>query len=131
LKFALGLGAVGGFDAFVEAGQFLADRLAFRFRSFAGGVAMSRLANRFTLGASFLFALILRASNSADGFFAVDSAFGAGGFFALHLAFRAFAHGVANSRAGGVIALPFALRVAFFCGGNSHQQHESNSKEKT
>jgi hypothetical protein len=45
LQFALGLGAVGGLDAFVEASELFADRLALWFWSFAGGVAVSRLAN--------------------------------------------------------------------------------------
>jgi hypothetical protein len=114
LQLALGLSTVGGLDTFVEAGELLAHRLALGFRGLAGGVAVSRLANRLALGAALLLALILGAANGADWFLAVNCALGAGGLLALHLAFGSLAHRVANRRASGVIALPFALRVALF-----------------
>jgi hypothetical protein len=120
--------AVGGLGALVEAGEFLAHRLALGFRSLAGGVATSWLADRLALGAAFLLALVLGAADGADGFLAVNSAFGAGGFLALHLAFGSFTHRVANSRAGGIIALPLALGVAFFSrdGGDGQEGKDDN-----
>jgi len=45
LQLALGLGAVGGLGALVEASEFLANRLALGLGGFAGGVAVSRLAD--------------------------------------------------------------------------------------
>ncbi len=75
-------------------------------------VALSRSAYRLTLGAGILLAHILGATNRANRLFAVNSALRASGLFTLHLAARAFADGVAHSRADGVIALPSAGRVA-------------------
>jgi len=112
LQLALGLGAVGRLNALVEASEFLADRGALGLRSLAGGVATSRLADRLAFGAAFLLALVLGAADGADGLLAVDGALSASGLLALHLAFRALAHRVANGRASGVITLPLALGVA-------------------
>jgi len=113
LKFALGLSAVGGLDALVCAVQLLAHRGALGFGGSAGGVATCGLAHGLALGASVLLTLLLRAADGAHGTLAVDGALGTRGLLALHLALRARAHGVADSRAGGVITLPLALRVAF------------------
>jgi len=89
--------------------------LASGFGCFAGGVAVSWLAHRLAFRATFLFALILGAANGANGLFAVYSALSASSFLALHLALRSFTDRMADSRAGGVIALPLALRVALLC----------------
>jgi hypothetical protein len=131
LQLALGLGAVGRFYALVEASEFLADRLASGLRSLAGGVATGRLADRLALGASFLLALVLGATDGADRLLAVNRALSAGRLLALHLAFGALAHRVANGRASGVITLPLALGVALLRRSASHQQHQSNSENES
>jgi len=123
LQLALGLGAVGRLYALVEASEFFADRGALGLRSLTGSVATSGLADRLALGASFLLALVLGAADGADRLLAVNRALSAGGLLALHLAFRALAHGVADSRANGVIALPLAVWVALF---SSHSAEEYN-----
>ena len=112
LQFALGLRAVGGLGALVLAGELLADGSALRLGRRTGGVATCRLADRLALGAVILLTLILGAANRADGLLAMDGALGARHLLALHLALRTLANGVAHSRAGRVIALPFADRVA-------------------
>lgn len=114
LQFTFGTLAVGRFNTFVEASEFFTNGLTFRFRSLASGVATSRFANRFTLGATFLFTLILGATDSADRLFTMNSAFSASSFLTLHLAFRSFTNRVADSRALRIITLPFAGRMAFF-----------------
>jgi len=129
LQLALGLLAVGGFDTLVEAGEFLAHRLALGFGGFAGGVAVGGFADRFALGASFLLALVLGTADGADGFLTVNSALGAGGFLTLHLALGTLANRMAHSRAGGVITLPLALRVALFCRSSSNQENNDDGKE--
>lgn len=131
LQFTLGLGTVGGLDALVEAGELFADRLASWFRRFASGMAVSRLANRFALGAALLLALIFRATNSADWLFAVHGAFGTSGFLALHLAFRSLTHRVTNRGASRVIALPLAQRVTLLCEGYSGEEKDSEAKQRT
>jgi hypothetical protein len=130
LQLALGLGAVRGLGALVEAGEFLANRLALGLGGFAGGVAVSRLADRLALGAAFLLALVLGAADGANGLLAVNGALSAGGFLALHLALGAFAHGVADSRAGGIIALPLAHRVALLCRDSSHHENDNDGEEE-
>jgi len=127
LKLALGLGAVGGLEAFVSANELLANGAAAGFGGRASGVAAGRLADGLALGAVFLLALVLGAADGADGLLAVDGALSARDFLALHLATRTLADGVANSGAGGIIALPLAVRMAL--GGedasNSHKGEES------
>jgi len=130
LQLALGLGAVGGLEALVLAVQFLANRAAAGFGGVASGVAASRLANGLALGAVFLLALVLGAADGADGLLAVNSALSARNFLALHLALRALAHGVADSRAGGVITLPLASGVALLrADGNGKQADSQGYKE--
>jgi len=130
LQLALGLGAVSGLGALLVAGELLADGGALGLWSLAGGVAVSRLADRLTLGAAFLLALVLGAADCANGLLAVNSALGAGGLLALHLALGALADWVANSRAAGIIALPLALRVALAGRSSSHRQDENNGKQE-
>jgi len=73
--------------------------------------------------------LVLGATNSANGLFAVNGALCAGGFLALHLALGTLAHGVADSRAGGIIALPLAHGVALLCRDSSHQENDNDAEE--
>jgi len=75
-------------------------------------VALSRRANRLTLGARVFLAHVLRATNAAFGLFAVDRAFGTFRLLTLHFTFGTSADGVANGRAARVVALPAAHRVA-------------------
>jgi len=126
LQLTLGLGTVDWLDALVLAVESLAHWSALGLWSNAGGVATSRLADSLTLWAAVLLAQLLRATNSANRAFAVDGALGTGDLLTLHLALGASAHWVANSRACGIIALPFAHRVALFGHSHSHQQEESN-----
>jgi hypothetical protein len=86
LELALGALAVGGLDALVVAFEFLANRRALGFGSSAGGVALSGSADSLALGAVFLLAIVLGATNRANRAFAVNGAFSAGGLFAAHLA---------------------------------------------
>jgi len=130
LKLALGLGAVGGLEAFVPANELLANGAAAGFGGRASGLAASRLADGLALGAVFLLALVLGAADGADGLLAVNSALSARDFLALHLAARALAHGVADSRAGGVITLPLASGVALLrADGNGKQADSQGYKE--
>jgi len=121
LQLALGTSAVGRFDAFVLAIQFFADWRAFRIRRCACGVALRRCANCFTLWAAILLALIFRATNRADRFFAMNNTFSTRSLFTSHLTFRTSAHWVANSRARRIIALPTASRVALFSSNKSNK----------
>ena len=105
----------------------LAERSAVGFGGSAGGTADSGTAHGFASGAVFHFAHFLRATDGADGFFAVDFAFGALRGLAVHLALGASAHGVALGGADGVVAQPFALGVAGGChGGNGDKSKKSN-----
>jgi len=112
------------------AGELLADGGALGLGGFAGGVAVGRLADGLALGASLFLALVLGATNGANGLLAVHSALGAGGFLALHLALGALADGVAHSRAGRIITLPLAGGVALGSRGRSHAQKESNTEKE-
>jgi len=124
LQLALGTSAVGGFDALVLAVQFFADWRAFWIRSSAGCVALRRSANSFTLRAACLFASVLGASNRAGWAFAVNGALCARSLFASHFALGTSANWVADSRAGWIIALPLALRVALIsCNSDSKQNN--------
>jgi len=130
LKFALGLGAVGGLEALVLAVQFLANRAAAGFGSVASSVAASRLADGLALGAVFLLALILGAADGADGLLAVDGALGARDFLALHLAAGALTDGMADSGAGRIVALPLAGWVALIRGGeHAGEGHKGEKSE--
>jgi hypothetical protein len=126
LQLALGLGAVDWLDALVLAVELFAHRGALGFRSHAGGVATSGLADSLALRAAVLLAQVLGATNGAHWAFAVDGALRAGDLLTLHLALGACAHRVAHSRAGGVIALPFAHGVALFCSSHCDQQEKGN-----
>jgi len=128
LQLALGLLAVGGLDALVLAVEFLAHWAALGFRSRAGGVALSGSAHGLALRAGVLLAVVLGATDGADGAFAVNGALGAGDFFASHFARGAGAHWVADGGALRIVALPAALRVALFSSnGSSQSQDQSNS----
>jgi len=130
LEFALGLGAVGGLEALVAADKFFANGAAAGFGGRASGVATSRLADGLALGAVFLLALVLGAADSANGLLAVNRALSAGNFLALHLASRTFTDGVAHSRAGGVITLPLAGRVALLRADGDGEQANSQGDEE-
>jgi len=112
LQLALRTSAVGGLEALLTAVELLADWRALRLGSHASGVAAGRLADGLALVAGQLLAGVLGASNGADGALAVNGALGARYLLALHLALRASAHWVANSRALRVVAHPLAHRVA-------------------
>ena len=127
LQLAFGTLAVGGLDALVVAFQFLADRRAFGFGSSAGGVALSGSADSLALGAVFFLAIVLGATNRANGAFAVNNAFSAGGLLATHLALRTSANGVADSRALRVITLPAALRMALLSNDGTDSQEAESS----
>jgi len=122
LQLALGTSAVSGLDALVLAVQFFADWRAFWIRSSAGCVALRRSANSFTLRAACLFASVLGASNRAGWAFAVNGALCARSLFASHFALGTSANWVANSRAGWIIALPLALRVALISSNDNSQK---------
>jgi len=129
LQLALGLGAVGGLDALVRAFEFLADRGALGLGGGASGVALSRRADGLALGAGLLLAIILGATDRAHRTLAVNGALGARSLLALHLADGALANGVADSRAGGVIALPFAVGVALLSSSHGQEGEQGNSDE--
>jgi hypothetical protein len=76
-EFTLRTRAGGGLSARPRAFGFFAQRSAVGFRGNAGGVAFSRGANSFALGAVILFTHIFRATDRAFGLLAVDSALGA------------------------------------------------------
>lgn len=103
----------------------LAERGTIRFGSGASGAAHCRTADGLTLWASsFPFSLhlthFLRTAYRADRLFTVNLTLCTFTRFAVHLAVRARAHGVALSRAHRVVTQPFALWVArSFIGHNS------------
>jgi len=121
LKFALGTSAVGGLQALLAAVQLFADGRALRFRSHAGGVATSRLAHSLALVASQLLASILGAADRADRALAMDGALGTRYLFALHFAFGASAHWVADSRALRIVTHPLADGMARARAGENHR----------
>jgi len=112
LQFTFWTRAGSGFSATPIACGFFAQWRAFGFWGNASGVAFRRSTHGLTFGAIIFFAHILRASNRAFGLGTMNSAFCALTFFTLHLALRACTDGVANSRAGWVIALPATSWVA-------------------
>jgi len=112
LKLAFGTRASRGFGARPRARGFFTERGTVGFGGNASGVALGRGAHGFTLGAIAFLAEILGATNRALGLLAVNGALGALRLLALHLAFGTRAHRVADGRAGGVVALPSAFRVA-------------------
>jgi len=126
LQLALGLGTVDWLSTLALAVELFAHWSALWLWSDTGGVAAGRLADGLTLRAAILLAQVLGAADCADWTFAVDCALRAGYLFTLHLALGASTHWVAHSRAGWVIALPFAHGVALLSGGNSQNQKESN-----
>jgi hypothetical protein len=130
-QLALRLGAEGRGLALPGALGLLAERGAVRLRGSAGGAAHGRAADSLAFGAALELAHLLGAAHGADRFLAVDFAFGALGLFAVHLAFRAGAHGVALGGAHGIIAEPLALRVALSAnsdlGGGNHANAEKHN----
>jgi len=80
---------------------------------------------------------VLRATNVAFGFIAVNFATSASSLLALNLALWSFAHRVALGRAHGVVALPSAFRVAFSISigvnlhfvGHDGDDHEGEDEE--
>jgi len=129
LQLALGLGAVGRLDALVLAVEFLAHRAAFGLGSGASGVALSRVADGLARRASLLLAVVLGAADRANRALAVHDAFSASSLFASHLALRARAHRVADSRALRIIALPAAHGVALLGSRNSDDGQQNDESE--
>ena len=103
-KLAFGLGAQSGGLAFPGALGLLAERSTVGFGGGAGSSADSGAAHGFTGWAVIHLAHFFGATDRAHGFFAVNFTFGAFGRFAVHLAFRASAHGVALGGADRVVA---------------------------
>ena len=111
-KLALGARAHQRLAALPVAVGGLAERGALGLGGNAGSVADGRRADGLALRAVVLLAERLRATHGASGLLAVNITLRARKLLALHLALGASADGVAHSRAGGVIALPLADRVA-------------------
>lgn len=129
LQLALGLLAVGGLHALVLAVEFLAHGAALGLGGGAGGVALSGVANSLAGRAGVLLAVVLGATDAANGALAVHDALGAGGLFASHFALRARADWVAHCRAGGVIALPAALGVALLSGSEGSESQDKSDDD--
>jgi len=130
LQLALGTSAIGGLGAFVLAIKFFTNRRAFRIRSGASGVALWRRANGLAFGARVLLAFVGWATNTADWALAMNNALGTRSLFASHFALGFGANRVANSWAGGIIALPFACRVALLSNSEANDQEESQSEQR-
>jgi len=130
LQLALGTSAIGGLSALVLAIEFLANRGAFRIWGSASGVALRRRANSLAFGARVLFAFISGATNTADWALAMNNALGTRSLFASHFALGFGANRVANSWAGGIIALPFACRVALLSNSEANDQEESQGEQR-
>jgi len=126
-KLTFGFGAKSGGFAFPGALGFLTERSTIGFGSSTGSSANGGTANSLASRAVFHFTHFLGATDRADGFFAVNFTFGTFRGFAVHLAFGASADGVAFSGADGIVAQPFALRVASRCRSKGH---DGNSKNK-
>jgi hypothetical protein len=94
----------------------------------AGGTADSGAADGLTSGAVLHLAHLLRASDGADGLFAVNLALSALSRLAVHLALGASTHGVALGRAHGVVTKPLALWVAL--GGHSRGGKRQDNEGK-
>jgi len=117
LQLALGAWAGRRLGARPRALGLLAQRRAVGLRGYAGGVALGGRTHGLALGAVFLLAHVLRAAHAALGLLAVNRAFGAFRLLALHFTLGASTDRVADGRAGWVIALPTALRVALVGSG--------------
>jgi len=113
-KLTFGFRAESGGLTFPGTLSFLAQRSAVGFRGSTGSSADGGTADSFTSWAVFHFAHLFRTTDGAHGFFTVNFAFGTFGGFAVHLALRTSADGVAFGRAHRVVAQPFALRVALY-----------------
>jgi len=117
LKLAFRTRASLGFGTAPVALGFFAKRGAVGFGSDAGGSALSRGANGFTLRTVILLAHVLGAANTAFRLLAVHSALGTGSLLALHFTFRSSTNGMALCRADRVVTLPSTLRVALSLSG--------------
>jgi len=115
-EFALGTRAQSGLLALPVALGLFAHGGADGVGSSAGSTALSGSADSLALGAVSGLAEILRATHIALWLVAVNLARSARGLLAVDLALRTFAHRVALSGAGRIVALPSALRVA--CSGS-------------
>jgi hypothetical protein len=125
----LGVGAESGSFAFPGTLGLFAQRSTVGFGCSTGCSAYGGTADGFTSWAIFHFTHFFGATDRADGFFAVNFTFGTFEGFAVHLAFRAGANGVALGRAYRVVTQPFALWVA--SGGRGNSQDNSKSKDNT
>lgn len=126
-KFTLGTRAHERLTALPVTVSGFTERSTLGLGSNTSGVADGRRADSLTLGAVILFTKGLGATNRASWLFAVNVTLGAREFFALHLALGACANGVADSRAGRIITLPFALWVAANRGLSSNSYCNENS----
>jgi len=114
LELAFGARAGRRFSARPRARSLLTERRAVGFRGNTGSVALGRGANRLAFRARVFLAHVFRATNRAFRLLAVNRAFSAFRLLTLHLAFRASADRVTNSRARRIVALPATGRVAVF-----------------
>jgi len=121
-QLALGLGAKLGSLALPGTLGLLAQRRAVGLGGGASGAADGGAADGLASGAVFHLAHFLRAADRADGLLTVNFALSTLGRLAVHLALRACADRVAFGRADGIVAQPFALRVAL--GGGGHGQRD-------
>lgn len=122
-KFALWSWAHQWLSALPVAVSSFAQRSALWLWGDAGSVADRRRADSLAFWAVILLAQVLWASDRASWLLAVNIAFRAREFLALHLALWSGADWVADSRARWIIALPLALWVALSsrlgCGSNN------------
>jgi len=120
LQLALRLGTCGRFLALPVAFSLLTDWVALRFGSNAFRVTLSRRAYCFTFWAALLLTHIFGASHRAHRALTVDGALGTGCLLAGDLALGTLTHGVAHSRAGRIVALPFTLWMTHCLEGRVH-----------
>jgi hypothetical protein len=129
LKLAFGLGAEGRGAAFPGTLGGFAEGRAVGFGGSASGTAHSGAAHSLAFGAAFIASTLhlthlLGAPHTAHRLLAMNFTLGALARLAVHLAVGTGAHGVALGGAHGIIAEPFALRMAPFAeSGNREKQH--------
>lgn len=128
-KLALGLGAQRRLLAVPVADRGFAHGRAAGLGGHAGSAAVGRVAHRLTLGAVVLLAQVLGAAHGADWWVAFGGALSRLQSLALHFTLGTFAHRVALSRAGRVVARPSALRVALGSKRNAEEGKEECNEE--
>jgi len=128
-KLALGLGAQGRLLAVPVADRGFAHGRAAGLGGHTGSATVGRVAHRLTLGAVVLLAQVLGAAHGAHWWVALGGALSRLQRLALHFTLGTFAHRVALSRAGRVVARPSALRVALGSKRNAEEGKEECNEE--